>query len=198
MKDDYISSGRTRQKLETRNRILKHAQDLMARGTVFNLEEVAHEAGMSRATVYRYFSSIDLLIAEAGLYIKTRSPEEILKGLSGKNTRERILGIQKYYNKLSLDNEEAFRKYVGIVLTQKSKKFKRGARRVKTLEMALSDNNSVLNEQELTLLINAATVLMGIEAMIVTRDVCGLSKQESTQTLRWALEKIVDACLAEN
>ena len=198
MNDNYITSGRIRQKLETRNRILKHAQVLMAKGTVFNLEDVAMESGMSRATVYRYFSSIDVLMAEAGLYIKTRNPEEILKSLSDKSSRERILGIQKYYNRLSLDNEEAFRKYLGIVLSQKPKKFKRGARRVKTLEMALKSNNSGIDEEDLTMLIRSATVLMGIEAMIVTRDVCGLSKQESTKTLRWALDKIIDACSDKN
>ena len=169
----------------------------MARGTVFNLEDVTMESGMSRATVYRYFSSIDVLMAEAGLYIKTRSPEEILKSLSDKSSRERILGIQKYYNKLSLDNEEAFRKYLGIVLSQKPKKFKRGARRVKTLEMALRNKDLLMDEKDLTMLIRSATVLMGIEAMIVTRDVCGLGKQESTKTLGWALDKILDACLKE-
>ncbi len=128
MKEDYIASGRIRQKLETRNRILQHAQTLMASGTTFNLEDVASESGISRATVYRYFSNIDVLIAEVGLYIKTKSSEEILKSLTGKGAKESILGIQKYYNKLALDNEEAFRKYLGIVLTQKTNKFKRGAR----------------------------------------------------------------------
>ena len=69
-----LNSGRVSQKLETRNKILSSAQHYLNKGLEFNLEDIAEKTGISRATVYRYFSNIDILAAEAGLALSTESP----------------------------------------------------------------------------------------------------------------------------
>ena len=38
---------------------------------------------------------------------------------------------------------------------------------------------------------NISTVLMGIEAVIVSKDVCGLKNKETNDTLKWAFEMIL-------
>ncbi|MEX0361849.1 MAG: TetR/AcrR family transcriptional regulator, partial [Allomuricauda sp.] len=61
MNKDYIQTGRTNQKLETRDKILKSAQYFLKKGKAFNLENVAQKSGVSRATIYRYYSNVEIL-----------------------------------------------------------------------------------------------------------------------------------------
>ena len=59
-----------------------------------------------------------------------------------------------------------------------SSQFKRGARRKKTLKLILEETPLTPKEKED--LSNLFTVMMGIEPLIVTKDVCGLNNQESS------------------
>lgn len=181
--------------MATRKQILEQTQALLSSGKTFGIEDVVQQSGLSRATVYRYFPNIDALVQEAGLDIKTASPEMLIKRTSKYDLQTQIIKIQQYFNDLAFDNEEAFRKYLGTVLGQSSLEVKRGARRVKSLRLAMDNYKGKLDNDTVDKLINAATVLMGIEALIVTRDVCGLSKQKSKKTLQWALDIILSDVL---
>ncbi|MAU14996.1 MAG: TetR family transcriptional regulator [Muricauda sp.] len=189
MKDEYFKKGRVRQKQETREKILSSTQELMNSGEKFTLEDVAEKAGVSRATIYRYYSNIDILSAEAGIDINTKSPKTIYENLQGLEIKDKLLGVQEYYNNLALDNENAFRNYLSIVLTSDAKYNKRGARRSKTLKMVLEEAN--LTKSEITNLQNLFTVLMGIEPLIVTKDVCGLNNEQSKKLLKWGMELLL-------
>lgn len=188
MNNKYIDSGRTNQKLETRCRILDSAQYYLNNGLEFNLEDIAKRTGISRATVYRYFSSADVLAAEAGLDVSTQSPESIYQNLRGVNIEEKVLEIQEYYNALTLDNENLFRKYISAVLDTSTPTSKRGARRKKTLELVLKDTSFTQKERED--LSNLLTLFMGMEPYIVTKDVCGLNNEESSDLLKWGVSLI--------
>ena len=196
MSKQYIDTGRKKQKLKTRNILLKTTQKLIAQGANFSLEKVAIEAKVSRATIYRYYSSIDVLSAEAGLDLNTESPNAIYKKLQHLGTPEKILAIQAYFNQLTVEHEAAFRKYLSIVLASDSPIAKRGARRPKTLQLTLAQKDLGLDEIQSQNLANIATVLMGIEAFIATKDVCGLSNEASRQTLQWGLEMVLKGALA--
>jgi len=177
MNKEYIHSGRANQKQETRDRILKSAQYFLKKGADFNLEDVAQKTGVSRATIYRYFSNAEILAAEAGLDINTLSLEE------------RILGIQDYFNLLAIENENAFRKYLSVVLVSNSPEIKRGARRKKTLRLALK--NADLDPDQKEDLANLLTILMGIEPLIVAKDVAGLNNEESMRLMTWGMKLIL-------
>jgi len=185
MSKKYLNTGRTNQKLGTRNLILKTAQKFLNEGLHFNLEDVAKEAGKSRATVYRYFSNIDILAAEAGLDISTKDPTEIYEDLKGKGLEKQILEIQHYYNNLAIDHEMLFRKYLSTVLDSNTSTPKRGARRKKTLELVLADSN--FSKEEKQKLSNLFTILMGIEPLIVSKDVCGLNNNETIEIMAWGM-----------
>ena len=182
MSEKYLKTGRTKQKLGTRNLILKTAQKFLNEGSDFNLEDIAKEAGISRATVYRYFSNIDILAAEAGLDIKTKHPTEIYEDVLGKDLEKQILDIQQYYNTLAIDHEKLFRKYISTVLDANTSTPK-GARRKKTLELVLED--STFSKEEKQKLSNLFTILMGIEPLIVCKDVCGLTNKETIDIMAW-------------
>jgi len=194
MKKEYIRSGRINQKIETRDKILKSAQYFINKGIAFNLEDVAKKSGISRATIYRYYSKVEILANEAGLDISTETPENIIENLKEKNIQEIILGIQNYYNTLAINHESAFRKYLCTVLASDSSEIKRGARRKKTLQLAL-DNTSV-NESEREKLVNLLTILMGIEPLIVTKDVSGLNNNQSMEIMKWGVQLILKGYFA--
>lgn len=189
MKNKYVDSGRKNQKLETREKILVSAQYFLNKGLKFNLEEVANKTGISRATIYRYFSNAEILATEAGLAINTKSPEEIYGNLKDKKFNEKILGIQDYYNTHALNHENTFRKYLSIVITSSPLEFKRGARRNRTLRLALE--NASLNPKEKEDLSNLLTILMGIEPLIVSKDVSGLDNSEFLELMKWGMNLLL-------
>lgn len=189
MSNDYIKTGRTNQKIETRSNILINAQYFLNNGLEFNLEDIAKRSGISRATIYRYFSNVDILAAEAGLDVNTKSSETICESLQAKTLEDKILEIQDYYNTLAIDHEKLFRKYISAVLDSSTPTPKRGARRKKTLQLVLENTNYTPKEKED--LSNLLTVLMGIEPLIVTKDVCGLNNSESTELMKWGLELLL-------
>lgn len=189
MREKYLETGRMNQKLETREKILHAAKQFLNEAKDFSLEEVAEKAGVSRATIYRYFSDTEVLSGEAGLDINTQSPEAIYSEFQHLKLSESLMKVQDYFNNLTIEHEHAFRKYLSIVVTSNSSKTKRGARRNKTLKLFLE--NSQLPDQEKRNLSNLLTVLMGAEPIIVTKDVCGLDNTESKELLKWGLQLLL-------
>ena len=61
----YEQHGRIQQKQRTRQALVDAARDLVARGLAPTVEEAAADAGISRATAYRYFPSQSALLAAA-------------------------------------------------------------------------------------------------------------------------------------
>jgi AcrR family transcriptional regulator len=189
MNEKYVKTGRTNQKLETRNKILVSAQYFLNKGLEFNLEDIANKTGISRATIYRYFSNMDILAAEAGLDVSTKSPETICENLKGNNIEDKIFEIQDYFNTLAIDHENLFRKYISAVLDSSTSSLKRGARRKKTLQLVLSETNYTPKEKED--LSNLLTIYMGIEPLIVTKDVCNLNNKESIELMKWGMKLLL-------
>ena len=189
MNKEYIKSGRVNQKLETRNKVLASAQYFIDKGLEFTLEDIAKKSKISRATIYRYYSNVEMLSVEASLDINTLSPEEFIKNYQGKSIMEIILGIQDYFNTLAIENENAFRKYLSINLVSSHSEIKRGARRKKTLQLAFKNSN--LDTKKKEKLISLLTLLMGIEPLIVAKDVCGLNDEQSIETMEWGMQLIL-------
>ena len=73
MNNFSLNTGRQSQKKKTRQNILETTQKLLSKGQKFTLEDVAKHSNTSRATVYRYFSNIDILCSEASIDINTKS-----------------------------------------------------------------------------------------------------------------------------
>lgn len=188
-----LQEGRINQKFKTRTRILNAAKSLLSKNKPISLEEVAHKAQVSRATIYRYFTNIDLLCTEASLDIHHLSPAELSEKVSGMTLDKRIYFIQNYYNQLAQDHELIFRRYISATLLESrgSKKKVRGARRLDTLNLALQPVKAQLTKKDLERLKNISSILMGIDSLIVAKDVCGLSNEETNETLKWGLEMIL-------
>jgi AcrR family transcriptional regulator len=193
MKQISFKEGRVKQKLKTRMQILEAAKVLMSKKRNITLEGVAQEANVSRATIYRYFPNIELLYSEASLDIHYSSPNALFEEVKDMSLSGRILKVQSYYNQLAQDHELIFRRYLSAVLNESivSKKKIRGARRVATMELVLDSFKKEMSGKNLQNLKNIASILMGIDSLIVAKDVCGLSNKEADDTLKWGIEMIL-------
>ncbi|SEI39295.1 transcriptional regulator, TetR family [Dyadobacter koreensis] len=195
MKKKQIDSGRIKQKRETRNGILKAAQELLETNPTFSLEDVARHMGISRATIYRYYSNIDLLYTEATLSFRVKQPADFIEEVKELSLLETLTFVQRYYNHLAQLHENSYRRYMSIVLSESLKEPKsgplRGARRPATLEVVLEPYEKKIGKENIARLKHIVTVLSGIEPMIANKDVNGLSSEQSDRLLAWALEMIV-------
>jgi AcrR family transcriptional regulator len=173
MKEPKIQKGRVKQKRQTRSEILNAAKALMQEEKKITLEDVAKKANISRATMYRYFSTIDLLFTEASLDIRHKSSDQIFEEVKEMRFDERIFYIQKHYNELAQKNEIGFRRYLSAVLSESivSKEKLRGARRMKSLNKALGPYKGKFSKANYERLISISSVLMGIDALIICKDV---------------------------
>ena len=198
MKKDNTNTGRIEQKVKTKSRILNATKELLKKETSITLENVANEANISRATIYRYYSNIDLLIMEASLEIYHKSPDELYEEVKNKTLEDQILYIQEQYNNLAQHNEAVFRRYLSAALTESisNKEKLRGGRRVKTLDKVLKPYEGNMDGTTLNNLKNTASILMGIDALVVCKDVCDLDNEEASETLQWALKMILKGILS--
>lgn len=195
-----ITKGRVKQKLQTRLEILNAAKELMQKEEKITLEDVAKKANISRATMYRYFSNIDLLFTEATLDIHHKSSDQIFEEVRDLPFADRIFYIQKHYNELAQKNEIVFRRYLSAVLAESivSKKQLRGARRMKSLNKALEQFKGTLSNDIFKKLISISSVLMGIDSLVICKDVCNLNNEDTEDTLKWAIEMILKGIEQEN
>jgi len=200
MKEEDQPKGRIRQKLQTRSEILKAARAMMPKKRKITLEDIAKKAKISRATMYRYYSNIDILITEASLHIQHKTPDQLCEEVNELSFKDRIIHIQRHYNTLSQKNEVGFRRYLSAVLTESivSKKQLRGARRVESLHKALEPFKGNFDADTYKKLISISSVLMGIDPLITCKDVCKLTDEETNCTLEWAIEMLVKGMAEED
>ena len=193
MKSISLKEGRINQKLKTRARILNAAKTLMSKNRNTSLEEVAQQSNVSRATIYRYFPNLDLLFTEASLDIYYQSPDVLFEKVKNMTLEQRIYYLQNYHNQLAQDHELIFRRYLSAVLNESvvSKKKIRGARRVEAMKLILDSYKNEMSKKDLKNLKNLAPILMGIDSLLVAKDVCGLTNNEANDTLKWGIEMIL-------
>ena len=193
MKSAAINKGRSNQKKKTRARIVNAAKKLMSDNRNVSIEEVADEAKISRATIYRYFTNIDLLCTEASLDIHFLTHVQLFDKVKDWPLTECILFIQNYYNNMAQEHELIFRRYLSATLIEPfgSNKKIRGARRVEAMSLVLEPYKSQMSKTDLDNLKNISTILMGIEPVIVSKDVCRLQNNQTNDTLKWGIEMIL-------
>src|SRR5829696_6030414 len=69
----YLHTGRTNQKVRTRDALIAAARQLLAEGVTPTVEEAALEASIGRTTAYRYFPNSRALLAATYPQIEERS-----------------------------------------------------------------------------------------------------------------------------
>jgi AcrR family transcriptional regulator len=196
-----VSGGKARGR--TFRLLMDEARRLVRRGRIPSVAEVAQSAGVSRATAYRYFPTrsklIGALVAEALAPVREYVPREGDDGLA----RLKIL-IDKTYPRfrryeaqmraaLKLALEHRALELAGLL---EEEPFRRGQRR-EILRLATEPLKNQLARPGYERLLNALSVVYGIEPFIVLKDICGASDRETEAVVRWMIEALVAHALKD-
>jgi AcrR family transcriptional regulator len=192
------SSGgnRSNQRLRTRKDLLQAAARLMRKGDPLSLEAVAEEALTSRATVYRYFSSIEDLLIEAPLDDEVPLPEELFADLTSDDAEERVDLAEAALHEMVYANQTQLRMLLANSLTSRARAGRRPVRqnrRLSLIEAALAPQRAGLDDRTYARLCAALALVFGTESMVVLTDVLPTSPEEARRIKSWVVRTLVRA-----
>jgi AcrR family transcriptional regulator len=210
MTEAWQQEGRINQKRRTRAAILAAAVELLEGGQRPTVAEVADAALVSRATAYRYFPTQEYLLFEAALE-STRSDidRELDENTLPEDPEARLEMLIDALQKRIIDKEAAFRTMLRLSLEQSPQEEEqyggesvpsprlRGGGRVRWIEKALAPVEGRFEESDFRRLVAALSLCIGIEALVVLRDVCALESTKAEEVLRWAARTLLRSSLAE-
>ncbi|HMO57023.1 MAG TPA: TetR family transcriptional regulator [Roseiflexaceae bacterium] len=197
-----LDQGRVNQKRRTRSTILRAAAQLLSAGKTPTVAEVADAAVVSRATAYRYFPRQDLLLAEAALDLVVPDITALL-ATQGNDPVERIDRVVETVMRYVLAHETAFRALLRLSLepvdaaANGSPPQRRGARRLRWAEQVLQPIADQLDTTTYRRLVAALALCMGIETIVVLRDIAELDPDAACDTARWAARHLLTSALTE-
>lgn len=191
--------GNTR--LRTRKQLLDAANRLLKNNVSPTLEEIAEEALVSRATVYRYFPNVDALLNEAGLDLSFPSAETILAGAPD-DPAERLVLIDHAVDTMIDANEPSLRHMLihslKLSLAGSAEPgVKRQNRRLPLIEAALLPVMDDLPTETAKRLVSTLALFIGTESMLVFKDVLGMDRTAAAETKDWAIRALVAAALQD-
>lgn len=193
---------RAHQKQRTRAAIVEAAIALLRTGARPSVADAAAAAKVSRATAYRYFPTQEALLVEAAAIGPVDAIEQMLESQSN-DPRTRLLELHASFNDIVAKEESAMRMALRAYLDAWFAAREQGVaapdvregRRARWISTALSPVLDNLSEQERRRLEAALALTMGIEPLLVMKDVCRLDDAEARVVLRWAAEALLDAAL---
>lgn len=193
--------SRENQRARTRRDLVSAALRLMEQGLTPTVTEVADAAEISRRTAYRYFPNAEQLMVEA-LLEGTRADveREIDAGAVDGDITSRVDRLVDALHHLTVDKEHLLRQMIRLTIDRGSPAAgvpPRPSRRLEYVEQALGPLRTELTPQGYQRLVHATAVVIGIEARIVLRDICGLDNETIVQTERWAARALLAAALAQ-
>lgn len=199
-----IENGRVNQKTRTRAALLSTAIRLIREGLHPSVEEVAQAAGISKRTAYRYFVSREHLLADASIGALRPEIDRIVgEALRHDDAPSRLDALVRALHRtsflyeaelttimrLSLDSE--FRAKIG------SKGQLRSERRVQWIEQALAPIRTLLDARSYARLVSALCIVVGIDAVLILRDIRHLAPNEIEQVALWTSRALLHAALAD-
>lgn len=193
--------GRENQRKRTRKDLLQAANRLSQNGQELSLEAVAAEALVSRATAYRYFPSLEALLAEASLDLGVPSAEQLFAGNGSSDPADRVKAVDRAFHDVIRDNEPALRLMLIHALRQglpgdKARNLpKRQNRREPLIRAALEPVRDKISPLDYDNLRHALALVVGSEAMIVFKDVLRLNDKQARRVKEWAIEALVEKAL---
>ncbi len=188
----------TNQELRTRKDLLLAAARLVKEGRKPSMDDVAKEALVSRATAYRYFCSVEALLAESPADSAMPDPEKLFAGDASTDPEERVDAVEAVVHKVVFQNEAQLRIMLAHHLThglEDGRTPNRQNRRGALIEAALAPARRRFREPDYKKLCAALAMLIGTESMIVARDVIRIDEATARQVKSWAVRALVRAAL---
>jgi AcrR family transcriptional regulator len=200
---DLVEAEPRGARARTRRLMLETATALMQRGETPSVSDVAEAAEVSRATAYRYFPSqadlIHAVVHEALGPILSWDSDEA-------KAEERVADLLAMSLPRIVEFEATFKAALKLSLEQWAKDaagtlgeeppFKRG-HRVELLQSAIAPLRKTLPRAQFQRLAQALSLVYGVEALIVLKDVWGLADRETGNVTQWAARALVRAAVSE-
>jgi AcrR family transcriptional regulator len=199
----HLAGGRTNQKLRTHRDLLATAARLIAEGAQPTVTEVADAANVSRRTAYRYFPTQQKLLVEAALEGLRPAMEAALAaapaGLTDADLEQRLDTLVRSIQQLTVRNERLLRTMIHLTVLGKTAPGTRprGSRRIDWIELAVASLQPRLGKAAYARLVSALSLITGIEALIVLRDIRGLSEPQAIQASQWMARAVLRETLRE-
>lgn len=175
--------------------------ELVAAGATPSVAEVAAAADVSRRTVYSYFPSLDQLMVDATLgLVSGAETAAVLDELDGEPAGRRIEALAREIQAMDPEAERLGRKLIALTIEGEGPGDgtpRRGFRRVEWIEQALEPLRERLDDERFERLVSALALVIGFEALVVERDVRGLTSGEAAETSAWAARALLTAALSE-
>ena len=192
---NYLRRGRVAQKQKTRQALLDATRYFLDLGHSPSVTEAADYAGISRATAYRYFSTPETMAQEAALDRLAGEMEAIAADLGrGAEAEEAAADAMSRYLAMVMRNEPLFRAYMALAARGDGASAL-GSRRLRWLRAAFAPLAEAMPQARFDRLMTALSVLAGIETVVVLRDICELSSEDTEATVRWMVGALVRASL---
>jgi AcrR family transcriptional regulator len=186
--------------------MIEAATQLVRDGTSPSVTEVADAAGVSRATAYRYFPTQESLLAEVivpdleAALAAQALPKDLESRFGAAFTTiwsSNILHEVAYRTILRRGLERPPGESIEQGETEEAGSIRAG-RRVRWLRNALEPARKRMDEESFERLVAAMCLCVGIESVVVLRDVCGLKANEAEEVARWAAFTLLRASLGES
>jgi AcrR family transcriptional regulator len=198
--DGVETDGRANQKRRTRQALIDAALALRDEGRNPTFAEVAERALVSRATAYRYFSSVEALVSETATERGMLPLERIWR--HGDDPAVGIGRAAREMMKLLLEDEVGLhvmeRSFMSVWLeNDPSVQPLRPGRRMTYIEPIVDALKNELTPPERRRLAHALSMVIGSEAAVAVRDIGGASVDEALTAAAWAAQALVNQARAE-
>lgn len=188
--------NRSNQQYRTRKDLLGAAAQLMKNGRKPSLEEVAEAARVSRATAYRYFPHLEVLLAEASIDIATPDGPELFADEVSGDVEARLESAEAALHRTVCDNEPALRIMLASSMIVETQGLPvRQNRRLPLIEAALAPARGELSQRDYERLCRALSLVFGPEAMIIFKDVLRIDEAAARDVKAWAIRALVKAAM---
>jgi len=186
----------------TRRLMLETATRLMQQGAVPSVTEVAEAAEVSRATAYRYFPTQAALVHA----VVDEALGPILDWSSDlPDAQARVADLLDSSLPRIEEFEATFRSALKHSLEQWAQRragiesgepqFTRG-HRMKLLDHAIAPLAGRLSRPERERLAMALSLVYGVEALIILKDIWGLEGRQAQKVVKWAAEIMLSGAMA--
>jgi AcrR family transcriptional regulator len=166
--------------------------------------EAADAADVSRRTAYRYFPTQEKLLTEAALEgLREPMAAMLAEAPSGSDARDvglRVSTLIVQMQSMAIQNESLLRTMIHQTVLERSPAAmpRRGTRRIDWIEAALKPMSERISAKGRARLVCGLALCGGIEALLVLRDICGLSEVDAIKVSCWAAQALLNQTLAES
>ena len=194
----YESYGRVEQKRRTRAAIKHAAAGLLDESPSPSMAEIARRAGISRSGAYRYFPTIEALIAEVALDAVVAPDIATIDAAAQTpgSTRERLAAVVQTDHEVVARHDATFRGALRTMVAPQAandRMPRRPGNRLRYLHAALADIETTVPADAYTRLLAALAMTVGIESRIVLIDIVGLDDHEAEHVKQWIATTLLEA-----